>query len=360
MKILFLGQLGTGQTSQMRMRALERLGHAVRGVDTSAAWTRVSWLSRQLQRRLERGPVIDEINHSVQAAARSFRPDLLWAERQQFLCAEVLDELKKIGIRLIHFTPDPYFSLSWKQSRIMNRALRHFDVLVYCKSYESADYERLRKPVVYMPLGYCDEVHRPLGSLDAHWQSEVASLGGWEPHREYLLRRLAIEGFDVKIWGFHWDFLLDGRWTPRRHLILRQIAGGQCFSFHCDEQVRRTYQGVEVYGDDYARALTGAKIGVGFLRRVCPDQHTTRTFEIPACGSMLLAERTDEHCQFFAEGTEAEFFDSPEELVDKVRFYCANEPARKRIAEAGYARCRNSGYAYIERLKQALADLEIT
>lgn len=359
MKILFLGELGTGQTSRMRMRALQRLGHVVQGIDTAVAWTHISWLARQLQRRLERGLVIDEINDSVRLAARSFRPDLLWAERQQFLRAETLYELKKLGIRLIHFTPDPYFSLSWKQSRIMNRALRHFDVLVYCKSYECADYERLRRRAVYMPLGYCDEVHRPLTSLDARWQSAVASLGGWEPHRQYMLHRLAVEGFHVKIWGFHWDFLQDGQWTPRRHLILRQIAGRERFDFHRDELLARAYQGVEVYGDDYARALAGAKIGLGFLRRVCPDQHTTRTFEIPACGSMLLAERTEEHCEFFDEGTEAEFFDSPEELVDKVRFYCANESARKGIATAGRARCSKSGYAYIDRLKRVLMDLDV-
>ena len=57
-----------------------------------------------------------------------------------------------------------------------------------------------------------------------------------------------------------------------------------------------------MYADDYARALTGSQIGLGFLRKVCPDQHTTRTFEIPACGSMLLADRTDEHRGFFQEG----------------------------------------------------------
>ena len=37
-----------------------------------------------------------------------------------------------------------------------------FDALVYCKSYEREQYEALGKPLVYMPLGYCDEVHRPL------------------------------------------------------------------------------------------------------------------------------------------------------------------------------------------------------
>src|SRR6185503_19285906 len=110
-----------------------------------------------------------------------------------------------------------------------------------------------------------------------------------------------------------------------------------------------SYQGGEMYADDYARALTGARIGLGFLRKVCPDQHTTRTFEIPACGSLLLADRTDDHQGFFAEGKEAEFFASDEELVDKVMFYSSHESARRAIAEAGSRRSVDSQYAYVHR-----------
>ena len=56
-------------------------------------------------------------------------------------------------------------------------------------------------------------------------------------------------------------------------------------------------------------------------------------------------------------GKEAEFFASCEELLDKVKFYCSNESARKRIAEGGYKRCNEGGYAYVHRLSDALRRL---
>src|SRR5260370_11813590 len=111
MKILFLGQIGPGQTSLMRMRAFERIGHTVRGVDTTEPWTRASWLKRQVQRQLQRGSVVDEINHSVLERAREFRPDLVWAEKQEVLRVETIEELRKLDARSVHFTPEPYFSL---------------------------------------------------------------------------------------------------------------------------------------------------------------------------------------------------------------------------------------------------------
>jgi spore maturation protein CgeB len=209
-----------------------------------------------------------------------------------------------------------------------------------------------------MPLGYCDQVHRPLPSSDPQWQCAIGFLGGWEPRRELLLHRVAADGLDLKIRGGYWQFLRDGRWTPRRHIILKQLAGNDRFHIHRDELLARSWQGEEVYADDYARALTGARIGLGLLRKVCPDQHTTRTFEIPACGSMLLADRTDEHHELFEEGKEAEFFASTEELVDKARFYSSDESARLRVAGAGFERCGKSKYAYIHRLAGVLSELD--
>src|SRR5690242_9508393 len=152
MKILFLGEVGVGQTSLMRMRALQRLGHEVVGVHTIEPWRRSSWLRRQAQRRLQVGSIIDEINRSVTAASRSWKPDLVWAEKQEYLHPETLETMRSLGARIVHFTPDPYFSLTWKRTRMMDRAIMAFDALVYCKAYERANYEALGKPLIYMPL----------------------------------------------------------------------------------------------------------------------------------------------------------------------------------------------------------------
>src|SRR4051794_24771955 len=107
MKILFLGPTSPGQTSRMRLEALARLGHCVRSVNTQAPWLEsTSWLKRQVQRRTQRGSIIDEINSKIIEAAEEFRPTLVWAEKQEFLRAETLSRVKQLGARLLHFTPD--------------------------------------------------------------------------------------------------------------------------------------------------------------------------------------------------------------------------------------------------------------
>lgn len=358
MKILFFGEIGHGQTSLMRMNAFQRLGHEVQGVHTVEPWTQAGWLSRQVQRRLGRGSIVDTINRRVVDAARAFRPHLVWAEKQEYLSPDTLGALHETGAHLAHFTPDPYFSLDWKRTPVMDAALPLFDTLVYCKRYEQAAYERVGPPTVYMPLGYAEDVHRPLPSSDPRWACDAGFLGGWEPRRERLLAAVAETGVDLKVWGGYWDHTRDGRWTLRRHVILNQLAGTEAYRVARRPALARTLQGGEVYGDDYARALTGARIGLGFLRTVCPDQHTTRTFEIPACGSLLLADRTDEHQAFFEEGVEADFFGSPDELTDKVGFYTRNEAVRARVAGAGIARCQRSGYSYSHRLSGALREMK--
>ena len=54
-----------------------------------------------------------------------------------------------------------------------------------------------------------------------------------------------------------------------------------------------------------ARALGGSKLSLGFLRKKNRDLYTVRTFEIPACNGVLLAERTRAHEAIYKGGVEA-------------------------------------------------------
>ncbi|MEO6982634.1 MAG: glycosyltransferase, partial [Edaphobacter sp.] len=69
-----------------------------------------------------------------------------------------------------------------------------------------------------------------------------------------------------------------------------------------------------------------------------------KSFEIAACGGFLLAERSQGHMQRFREDEEAVFFTTLDELVQKIRRYLPDEPARQRIAAAGTLRADRDGY----------------
>ena len=105
----------------------------------------------------------------------------------------------------------------------------------------------------------------------------------------------------------------------------------------------------------YRLALGGAKIALGLLRSANRDRHTMRTFEIPACGAFLCAQRTDEHEELFREGTEAVFFNDPDELKSQITRYLDDEDARTRIAAAGFRAVTQGHHTYADRIVEMVA-----
>ena len=345
----------------MRRDELVGMGHQVESIDSLDGWWSISWARRWWMRKAGSGEPIDRLNRRVVERAEQFRPDLLWGEKQEYLTRATLHRLRELGVASLHFTPDPYFTLAWKRTAEMDACLPLWDYFICCKAYEVEDYRNINPKTVYMPLGFAEAVHRPGEPEDdaqrERFRSDLCFIGGWEPRREQYLDAAAKLGGKLKIWGYSWDHVLDGRWTFRRYMRLKMNAGRQPFSIAKRPLLAAAFQGGEVYGDEYAFAVSGARINVGFLRKICPDQHTTRTFEIPACGSMLLADRTDEHREFFKEGEEAEFFGDQGEMLEKLDFYLRNEDRRRQIAENGQQRCHKSGYSYRARLHKAMCEL---
>ncbi|MEN8677626.1 MAG: glycosyltransferase [Alteriqipengyuania sp.] len=221
----------------------------------------------------------------------------------------------------IHFTPDAQFLEN--RSRHFYRALPDYDLAITTKTFEIDAYRKAGAPEIKLLLQGHGRHLAPVdpAGIPADLRSEVAFVGHCQSAYAVFLKILSAR-VPLSIWGPGWV----------RHARRNAWAQG-------------VVRNDGMYGADYACALSGAKIALGLLSKRIPETTTTRTFEIPACGTMLLAERTEDHQSLFEEGVEAEFFDSAEECADKARFYLADDAARERIAAAGLRRCRASGYS---------------
>ena len=90
MKILFVGQMGIGTTTQMRHDVLVKLGHDVRALNSFDGWSDMSWVTRWINKRLGLGSVINILNKNILKIAEEFKPDLFWGEKQEYIRSKTL------------------------------------------------------------------------------------------------------------------------------------------------------------------------------------------------------------------------------------------------------------------------------
>ncbi len=164
------------------------------------------------------------------------------------------------------------------------------------------------------------------------FSSDIVFIGHYENDgRDKFVLALLENGFNLRIWG-------GEAWN--RNVLL---------NFYDKLKPIRSVEGV-----DYTKALCGSKICLAFLSKFNRDTYTRRCFEIPACGRLMLAERTDDLLSMFKEDEEACFFSTPEELVLKVRYLLDNPLKCDEIARAGLNRVQRDNHDVYSRAKEFL------
>lgn len=315
MNVLYVGQLWHGGTCAERMKILREAGWQVIPFDTTPYLQAGNRLLASLQHRLLWGPDVHRFNRALSECAKSAqRVDVVWVDKGRWLWAETLEKIKRTsGAIAIHYTPDPAFTVH--DSRHFDACLPAYDLCVTTKRYELETYIRRGARETLFALQGIDDRFEHLeacGRLDEP-PLDVIFIGHREPHYIERLAALLSAGIPVRVHGSGWSRL--GRRQPWTGVVHDAV-----------------------WGDEYARTLAQARIGLGLLSKMYPDAFTTRSFEIPAAGAMLMAERTAEHEQLFEEDREAVFFGSDEEMCDKIHFYVRNDAARRVIAQAGRKR----------------------
>jgi spore maturation protein CgeB len=317
------------------MNAMEDLGCRISPFDISPYYLGSGRVRRWLTHRLAWGAALRRLNRDLCRLGRLARCDWIWIDRGTWIGPETVETLRRTtGGRAIHYTPDPAIVLH--ATRHFLQAIPHYDVLITSKPWEvDLYYGHGAKHVVMLPQGYDRAIFQPHEVSDhqrLRLASRVCFVGHYEDHYYRCVKaaRAVLGSSDLAVWG---------RW--QRYQLLHPW-------------LTRVVRGSGIWGVEYAKALCCTEIALGLVSQWIPETSTTRTFEIPACGTFLLAERTEEHQSFYEEGQEAEFFGSPEELQDKTRYYLAHPEPRKRIAAAGRRRCLAGGYSYHDRTGQIL------
>lgn len=109
-----------------------------------------------------------------------------------------------------------------------------------------------------------------------------------------------------------------------------------------------------IYGVEYRSAINRASATLCFFSKQNNDELTSRVFEIPACGGLLLSWRTQRLTQLFKDSEEAFFFSSIDELLEIVKYLKENPEVVSEVKRRGHIRVLTSGHSVVDRCRGAV------
>jgi spore maturation protein CgeB len=345
MKILIVGTWTHPMYEKSIADALSSQGHCV----VKFSWEKYfnTLLGRFEEKYCINGLITKKFNEKLVDFSKNFEPDILLIWRGVKVLPSTMIKLRRLKVQYISsynhddFTgPSSGAPVPWHHKLFWRNFLRCAPFYDSHFVKRQLNIEHLKslgaKRAFIMPMWFVKELHKPvkLSQLELlRFETDVVFVGHYEPDgRELSLRALIEAGIKVKLWGGHyWSRVVLGDLYDRLAPI------------------------VPAEGDDYAKALCGAKICLCFLSKLNRDTYTRRCFEIPACGGLMLAERTDDLLSFFKEDEEACFFSSKEELVQKAQWLLHNPQERERIAAAGLRRVWFDGHDVNSRAQQFIS-----
>jgi spore maturation protein CgeB len=289
-----------------------------------------SYAHRVLFRALgRRPPRLLSFERRLMAAAEHERPDVIVTVKGEYIRPQAIRALKARGAMVATFASDDPFNTA-TSSRYVERAIPEYDVYATPRAAHLTQLRRAgARRVLLLPFAFKPSQHFvDEGGAGDGPECDVAFIGGADVGRFAFFRRLIAVWPDIRL------ELYGGYW--HRDAVLRRYARGFALGARYREVVRR------------------ALVVVNLVRRGNRDGHVMRSFELPACGGCMLAERTADHERFFVDGREAMFFSSADELVGQVRALKADRGLRDAVAAAGRARVTRDGHTYANRLTTLL------
>lgn len=248
----------------------------------------------------------------------------------------VQDLRSRCGVIANYNVDDPYGGRDGRRWRLHLKSVALYDLVVVRRQVNVAEaYARGARRVLRVYRSADEEAHAPLPLLPAdhlRWGSDVLFAGAWMPERGPFMAELIQHGVPLAIYGNGWQ---KAREWP---------------------SLRAAWRGPAIYGDDYVKAIRGARVCLGLVSKGNRDLHTGRSMEIPFAGGVLCAERTSEHLDLYREDEEAVFWSDAAECAERCRPLLADSERRAAIAEKGRQRCVMNGHLNERVMERVLCE----
>lgn len=292
----------------------------------------------KLQNKLIWGWRISKINKDLIRLSDSIKPDILFIYRGTHIWPKTIERIKNRGVFTVSYNNDDPFSerqnpFLWRH---FIKGLKLCDLALAYRKHNISEFLNAGAPKceLFRSCFIPEQNKRLVLSSEevSKWGSDIVFAGHYENDgRIKLIEALASGPWNFKLFGPEWNVPASKSHVLKNRVPIRPVRG-----------------------TDYNRALSGAKIAVCILSKLNRDTYTRRCFEIPAVGTMLMCEYTEDLASLFKEDEEVVFFRSAEELIEKIKYYLAHDDKRRAIAEAGHFRVLKDGHDINSRAKQLI------
>lgn len=336
-KVLYIGQYTEGTTSKMRADIIKKIldPTVFDIVDTHIPFFQTNRIFRSFGFRYKVGPLIKRTNVFIAQRIKNIKYDLIWVDKGVYIKKETTLMLRSKTDKLVHFTPDPAFT--FHKSNHFNNSLKYYDFVITTKSFEKTQYESIidKEKLLFATQGYDKSIHKPHHDFEEK-KNGVVFIGHFEIYRASILQALIDNGIEVAVAGIKWNH----------------------FAKKNKEKNNFKYLGNSINGEDYAYTISKYMYSIGFLSKWIPELHTTRTFEIPACGTMLITEKNQETMRFFSD-EEVIYYKTAADIIKQINFLNSNFEKLKLKREKALKKISQGEFDYRQIMERLLIHMNL-
>lgn len=351
MKILIVGDWHSELHEVAIYQALLQLGHepmkfAWHGYfEPKSEIGKLSISFFKAQNKFMFGPMVNRMNRDLINQVRSDQPDVVFVYRGTHIFPETLKRIRHVvkNAVLVGYNNDDPFSPDYPkwQWRHFLAGIPEYDLVLAFRLHNINELKAAKaKRVELLRHWFIPERNHPVDLTieeRKRFECDVVFIGHYEDDgRLTCLEEIVRHGWSLRLFGH------GNEWEP----VIRN-----------SKELKDQLPVELVWGADYNRAICGAKVALCFFSKLNRDTYTTRCFEIPASGTVLMSEYSDDMAEMFEPDREAVFFRNPEELQSKLNLLFSNEKLMESIAVAGTQRVWKDGHDVVSRIGNMLKTL---